>query len=113
MAKSQPPPTQENSSKIKNPPIAYARDGAVVGRLWKNQRPDGSFSLSATFACIYTDSDGEFREGRSFYGPNILRVEKVASRLHHAALKERRAMKAAAKSEAEQDTQDTPESALS
>ena len=79
-------------SNEKSKPAETIRDGAIKATIWKNQGEKGVF-FSVNFTRTYTDTDGNFHDGDSYTGTQILQVARLAERAYERVSELRQAEK--------------------
>lgn len=98
MTKHTTPTQNQTQAQSNNAPIFVKRSGAVVSKLWENETSDGRPVLSITFARTYTDPEsGEYRESKSFYDTDVLKVAHLAERMFAAMTARRKELKQASR----------------
>lgn len=71
------------SSENQKPALTLT-DGSIKATLWKQQGPKDSF-YSATFSKSYRDENGEYQNGHSFAGTDLLKISQLAQRAYQHA----------------------------
>ncbi len=61
----------------KNRPAETLRDGNIKASIWENTRED-KVTRSVQFRRSYRDQDGQYRDTDSFFGPDLLRLARLA-----------------------------------
>ncbi len=79
-------------SNEKSKPAETIRDGAIKATIWKNQSEKGVF-FSVNFTRTYTDADGNFHDGDSYTGTQLLQVARLAERAYDRVSELRQAEK--------------------
>ena len=64
-----------------NKPTATLRDGLIKATIWKQQSKKGDF-YRANFTRRYKDGTGEWRDGDSFSGTELLQLARLASKAY-------------------------------
>lgn len=65
----------------KNKPIETLRDGSLKATIWKNTHEKGDF-YSVQFSRTYKDSGGNWQDGQSFSGSELLRLARLATKAY-------------------------------
>ena len=68
-----------------NKPAATLRDGTIKATIWANASERGTF-YSVDFVQGYKDQDGQWQDGTSFAGADVLKVANLATAAYNKIL---------------------------